>query len=82
MPVGNLWCSARSRPTLFRLICSCAQKEARVRGTGIHLHVAQDEREQELTLRRAGLRAIPHLDWIGMLAPDLMAVHLSTATKD
>ena len=59
-----------------------AQTEARARGTSIHLHVAQDEREQTATLRRAGLRAIPYLDSIGMLSPDLMAVHLSTATAD
>lgn len=59
-----------------------AQTEARKRGTSIHLHVAQDEREQKATLRRAGLRAIPYLDSIGLLAPDTMAVHLSTATLD
>jgi 5-methylthioadenosine/S-adenosylhomocysteine deaminase len=59
-----------------------AQQEARRRGARIHLHVAQDEREQEATLQRAGLRAIPYLDSIGLLAPDLMAVHLSTATDE
>lgn len=59
-----------------------AQREARARGTSLHVHVAQDEREQKATLRRAGLRAIPYLDSIGLLAPDLMAVHLSTATPD
>jgi 5-methylthioadenosine/S-adenosylhomocysteine deaminase len=59
-----------------------AQAEARKRGTRIHLHVAQDEREQKATLRRSGLRAIPYLDSIGLLAPDLIAVHLSTATAD
>jgi 5-methylthioadenosine/S-adenosylhomocysteine deaminase len=59
-----------------------AQAEARARGTSIHLHVAQDEREQKATLNRSGLRAIPYLDSIGLLAPDLMAVHLSTATPE
>ncbi len=63
------------------LLLRC-QQEARTRGTRIHLHVAQDEREQQATLRRAGLRAVPYLDSIGLLASDLMAVHLSTATLD
>ncbi|MGH2532484.1 MAG: amidohydrolase family protein [Thermomicrobiales bacterium] len=58
------------------------QTEARTRGTSLHLHVAQDERENRATLQRAGLRAIPYLDSIGLLAPDLIAVHLSTATPD
>lgn len=56
--------------------------EARARNTGIHLHVAQDPRENNATLRRAGLRAIPYLDSIGLLAPETIAVHLSTATPD
>lgn len=59
-----------------------AQAEARARATSIHVHVAQDEREQMATLRKSGKRAIPYLDSIGLLAPDLMAVHLSTATLD
>jgi 5-methylthioadenosine/S-adenosylhomocysteine deaminase len=58
------------------------QREARSRGTLIHLHVAQDPRENNATLRRAGLRAIPYLDSIGLLAPETIAVHLSTATPD
>ena len=58
------------------------QREARARGAKLHVHVAQDEREQLATLRLAGLRAVPYLDSIGMLAPDLIAVHLSTATAD
>jgi 5-methylthioadenosine/S-adenosylhomocysteine deaminase len=57
------------------------QQEARKRGALLHLHVAQDDRENRATLQRAGLRAIPYLDSIGLLAPDLIAVHLSTATE-
>jgi 5-methylthioadenosine/S-adenosylhomocysteine deaminase len=58
------------------------QAEARKRGALLHLHVAQDDRENRATLQRAGLRAIPYLDSIGLLAPDLIAVHLSTAIDD
>jgi 5-methylthioadenosine/S-adenosylhomocysteine deaminase len=58
------------------------QVEARKRGARLHLHVAQDGRENRATLERYGLRAIPYLDSIGLLAPDLIAVHLSTATPD
>jgi 5-methylthioadenosine/S-adenosylhomocysteine deaminase len=63
------------------LLLRC-QAEARRRQTLIHLHVAQDPRENNATMRRAGLRAIPYLDAIGLLAPDTIAVHLSTATPD
>jgi 5-methylthioadenosine/S-adenosylhomocysteine deaminase len=58
------------------------QQEARKRGALLHLHVAQDHRENRATMQRAGLRAVPYLDSIGMLSPDLIAVHLSTATED
>lgn len=58
------------------------QEEARKRGSLLHLHTAQDERENNATLQRYGLRAVPFLDSIGLLAPDLIAVHLSTATED
>lgn len=56
--------------------------EARKRGALMHLHVAQDERENMATVQRSGLRAVPYLDSLGLLAPDLIAVHLSTATSD
>jgi 5-methylthioadenosine/S-adenosylhomocysteine deaminase len=59
-----------------------AQQEARKRSAKIHLHVAQDPRENTATLRRSGLRAIPYLDSIGLLAPDTIATHISTATDE
>jgi len=58
------------------------QEEARKRGVPMHLHAAQDPRENEATLQRYGLRAIPFLDSIGLLDEDLIAVHLSTTTPD
>jgi 5-methylthioadenosine/S-adenosylhomocysteine deaminase len=58
------------------------QEEAKKRNTLMHLHVAQDPRENNATLQRAGLRAIPYLDSIGLLGPDLIAVHQSTATPE
>jgi 5-methylthioadenosine/S-adenosylhomocysteine deaminase len=58
------------------------QEEARKRNASLHLHVAQDERENRATEQRYGLRAIPYLDAIGVLAPDLIAVHLSTARDE
>lgn len=57
------------------------QAEARKRERRLHLHVAQDPRENNATLQRFGLRAIPYLESIGILASDLIAVHLSTATE-
>jgi 5-methylthioadenosine/S-adenosylhomocysteine deaminase len=64
-----------SRDLLLRV-----QEEARKRHASLHLHTAQDERENKATVQRYGLRAVPYLDSIGLLAPDLIAVHLSTAT--
>jgi 5-methylthioadenosine/S-adenosylhomocysteine deaminase len=66
-----------SRELLLR-----AKDEARRRGTRIHLHVAQDPRENTATMQRYGLRAIPFLDSIGVLDSGTIATHLSTATID
>jgi 5-methylthioadenosine/S-adenosylhomocysteine deaminase len=66
-----------SRELLLR-----AKDEARKRGTRIHLHVAQDPRENTATMQRYGLRAIPFLDSIGVLDSGTISTHLSTATTD
>ena len=58
------------------------QEEAQKRNTLMHLHVAQDPRENNATMQRYGERAIPYLKSIGLLGPDLIAVHLSTATDE
>ena len=58
------------------------QDEAQKRNTLMHLHVAQDPRENNATMQRYGKRAIPDLESIGLLGPDLIAVHLSTATDE
>ena len=58
------------------------QEEAQKRNSLMHLHVAQDPRENNATLQRYGKRAIPYLKEIGILGPDLIAVHLSTATDE
>ena len=58
------------------------QEEARKRGAALHLHTAQDARENKATEQRYGLRAVPYLDSIGLLAEDLIAVHLSVTTDE
>ena len=58
------------------------QEEARKRGAALHLHTAQDARENKATEQRYGMRAVPYLDSIGLLAEDLIAVHLSVTTDD
>ncbi len=58
------------------------QEEARKRNTLMHLHVAQDVRENNATLQRYGLRAVPFLDSIGLLGPDLIAVHICVTTPE
>ncbi len=59
-----------------------AHQEAQTRGLPIHIHTAQDPRENDATMIRAGLRAIPYLDSIGLLTPDTITVHISTSTPD
>ena len=59
-----------------------AKEEARRRGTKIHLHVAQDPRENNATMQRYGMRAIPFLDSIGVLDAGTIATHLCTAEPD
>lgn len=58
------------------------QAEARKRNSSIHLHTAQDARENDATVERSGLRAIPYLDSIGLLAPDTIAVHMCMTTDE
>lgn len=50
--------------------------------TGIHMHVAQGDRETNQMQLRYGKRTIPFLDEIGYLTPRLMAVHLTEATDE
>ena len=66
-----------SRELLLRV-----KDEARRRGAKIHLHVAQDPRENTSTMQRYGLRAIPFLDSVGVLDSETIATHLSTATPE
>lgn len=58
------------------------QAVARERKSLLHLHVAQDPRENNAMVERSGLRAIPYLDSIGLLAPDTIAVHMCMTTDD
>jgi 5-methylthioadenosine/S-adenosylhomocysteine deaminase len=52
------------------------------RGTRIHMHTAQGDRETEQMLLRYGQRSIPWLDALGYLDPTLQAVHLTDATEE
>jgi len=54
--------------------------EARQRGAGLHMHVAQGDREMEQMEKRWGCRSPQYLDQLGLLGPDLMAVHLTEAS--
>ena len=50
--------------------------------TGIHMHVAQGDREINQMVKRYGKRSIPWLDELGYLDNRLLAVHLTEATKE
>lgn len=66
-----------SKETLLKV-----QEEAQRRGRRMHLHTAQDPRENRATMERYGLRAVPFLDSIGLLGPDLICVHLCFAEQE
>lgn len=57
------------------------QDAARRLDAGIHMHVAQGDRETGQMLQRYGMRTIPFLDGLGYLNQRLMAVHLTEATR-
>jgi 5-methylthioadenosine/S-adenosylhomocysteine deaminase len=58
------------------------QHAARQRGTKIHMHTAQGDRETAQMLLRYGQRSIPWLDSLGYLDAALLAVHLTDAPED
>jgi 5-methylthioadenosine/S-adenosylhomocysteine deaminase len=66
-----------SRDLLLRV-----KELARERGTRLHLHAAQGDRETIQIEGRYGMRPIPFLDSIGFLDEMLLAVHLTDATEE
>ena len=58
------------------------QHAARERGTRIHMHVAQGDREIAQMERRYGKRTIGWLDELGLLDRGVLAVHLTEAAAD
>ena len=58
------------------------REQALRRGTRVHLHVAQGDRETEQMLLRYGKRTIPWLQERGYLDEHLIAVHLTDATEE
>jgi 5-methylthioadenosine/S-adenosylhomocysteine deaminase len=58
------------------------QQAARQRGTKLHMHTAQGDRETAQMLLRYGQRSIPWLDALGYLDAHLLAVHLTDAPED
>ncbi|SFH91807.1 5-methylthioadenosine/S-adenosylhomocysteine deaminase [Tindallia magadiensis] len=58
------------------------RKLAKTYGVKVHIHVAQGERETDQMIKRYGMRTVEYLNSIGYLDEDLMAVHLTDATKE
>lgn len=75
--LGPIAADMVSRELLLR-----AKEEARKRGTKIHLHVSQDPRENNSTMQRYGMRAIPFLDSIGVLDEGTISTHLCFAEPE
>jgi 5-methylthioadenosine/S-adenosylhomocysteine deaminase len=58
------------------------QQAVHARGTRMHMHVAQGDRETLQVERRYGRRTIAWLDELGLLDASLLAVHLTEASPD
>lgn len=58
------------------------KEEASKRGTKIHMHVQQGDRETEQLMMRYGVRPIQWLSDIGYLDDQLIAVHLTDADEE
>ncbi len=64
------------------LLRACAA-EARTLGVPITTHLAQNQKEVEtIRSRHDGRSPAEYLDWLGLLAPDLLAAHCIACTDD
>lgn len=64
------------------LLRACAA-EARTLGVPITTHLAQNQKEVEtIRARHDGRTPAGYLDWLGLLAPDLLAAHCIACTDD
>lgn len=60
----------------FTLSDDTLAKVAKQRGlTPIHIHVAESEQDQELALKRHGMRVVPRLESFGLLVKDALLAH-------
>jgi len=55
--------------------------EARTRGAGLHIHVAQSPEERDFMAATHGTGSIEFLDGQGFLGPDVVAAHVVYATQ-
>ncbi|MEE1113592.1 MAG: amidohydrolase [Eubacterium sp.] len=63
-------------------ICVRTKELADKYGVGIHMHVAEAKEEKEYTYARWGEGTVKHLDRLGVLGPNLLAVHTVWLTDE
>ena len=63
-------------------LLKAAKEEAIKRGVGIHIHVAQSEREVAYVKRTYGKTSVGFLDSLGFLDRDVLAAHLILANEE
>ena len=63
-------------------ICVKTKELADKYGVGIHMHVAEAKEEKEYTYARWGEGTVKHLDRLGVLGPNLLAVHTVWLTDE
>ena len=63
-------------------ICIRTKELADRYGVGIHMHVAEAKEEKEYTYERWGEGTVKHLEKLGVLGPNLLAVHTVWLTDE
>lgn len=63
-------------------LCIRTKELADKYGVGIHMHVAEAKEEKEYTYQRWGEGTVKHLDKLGVLGPNLLAVHTVWLTDE
>ncbi len=63
-------------------LCVKTKELADQYGVGIHMHVAEAKEEKEYTYARWGEGTVKHLERLGVLGPNLLAVHTVWLTEE
>lgn len=78
----NVWFGLRTIFNNTDELCVKTKELADKYGVGIHMHVAEAKEEKEYTYARWGEGTVKHLERLGVLGPNLLAVHTVWLTDE